>query len=84
LINENFGAGFSSQVDYAFSIIAGDSKEPKKVKEIILDYIEKSPTSFILILQGAQPNYSGIIKFIFTPITSLTTIYIFFSEEYAW
>ncbi|MBH7153997.1 insulinase family protein, partial [Clostridioides difficile] len=42
LINENFGAGFSSQVDYAFSIIAGDSKEPKKVKEIILDYIEKS------------------------------------------
>ncbi|HBG1466347.1 TPA: CPBP family intramembrane metalloprotease, partial [Clostridioides difficile] len=42
------------------------------------------PTSFILILQGAQPNYSGIIKFIFTPITSLTTIYIFFSEEYAW
>lgn len=42
LINENFGAGFSYQVDYAFSIIAGDSKEPKKVKEIILDYIEKS------------------------------------------
>ncbi|PBI47324.1 EF-P 5-aminopentanol modification-associated protein YfmH [Clostridioides difficile] len=42
LINENFGAGFSSQVDYAFSIIAGDYKEPKKVKEIILDYIEKS------------------------------------------
>ncbi|MDU1093967.1 MAG: pitrilysin family protein [Clostridioides difficile] len=42
LINENFGAGFSSQVDYAFSIIAGDSKERKKVKEIILDYIEKS------------------------------------------
>ncbi|WP_074066081.1 EF-P 5-aminopentanol modification-associated protein YfmH [Clostridioides difficile] len=42
LINENFGAGFSSQVDYAFSIIAGDSKEHKKVKEIILDYIEKS------------------------------------------
>ena len=35
------------------------------------------PTSFILILQGAQPNYSGIIKFIFTPITLLTTIYIF-------
>ncbi len=29
LINENFGAGLS-QVDYAFSIIAGDSKEPKK------------------------------------------------------
>ncbi len=35
------------------------------------------PTSFLLILQGTQPSYSGIIKFIFTPITSLTTIYIF-------
>ncbi|EQF23830.1 peptidase M16 inactive domain protein [Clostridioides difficile CD160] len=42
LINENFGAGFSSQVDYAFSIIAGDSKEPKKVKDIIIEYIENS------------------------------------------
>lgn len=42
LINENFGAGFSSQVDYAFSVIAGDSKEPKKVKEIILEYIERA------------------------------------------
>lgn len=41
LINENFGAGFSSQVDYAFSVIAGDSKEPKRVKEIILEYIER-------------------------------------------
>lgn len=42
LINENFGAGFSSQIDYAFSIIAGDSKEPKKVKDIIIEYIENS------------------------------------------
>lgn len=42
LINENFGAGFSSQVDYAFSIIAGDSKEPKKIKDIIIEYIENA------------------------------------------
>ena len=41
LINDNFGGGFSSQVDYGFTIIGGDSKDPRKVKEIILDYIEK-------------------------------------------
>ena len=32
LINENFGSGFSSQVDYGFTIIGGDSKNPKEVK----------------------------------------------------
>lgn len=41
LINENFGSGFSSQVDYGFTIIGGDSKNPKEVKKIILEYIEK-------------------------------------------
>lgn len=41
LINENFGAGFSSQVDYGFTIIGGDSKEPKEVKRVIHEYIEK-------------------------------------------
>ena len=41
LINENFGSGFSSQVDYGFTIIGGDSKNPKEVKNIILEYIEK-------------------------------------------
>lgn len=41
LTNENFGSGFSSQVDYGFTIIGGDSKNPKEVKKIILEYIEK-------------------------------------------
>ena len=41
LINDNFGGGFSSQIDYGFTILGGDSKDPRKVKEIILDYIEK-------------------------------------------
>ncbi|MEF9991669.1 MAG: pitrilysin family protein [Romboutsia sp.] len=41
LINENFGAGFSSQVDYGFTIIGGDSKDPREVKRVILEYIEK-------------------------------------------
>lgn len=47
LINENFGAGFSSQVNYGFTIISGESKDPKKVKEIILKYIEKYKTEGI-------------------------------------
>ncbi|HSQ88068.1 EF-P 5-aminopentanol modification-associated protein YfmH [Romboutsia sp.] len=41
LINDNFGGGFSSQVDYGFTIIGGDSKDPKEVKRIILEHIEK-------------------------------------------
>ncbi|MGL4914465.1 MAG: EF-P 5-aminopentanol modification-associated protein YfmH [Romboutsia sp.] len=41
LINENFGAGFSSQVDYGFTVIGGDSKEPREVKRVIHEYIEK-------------------------------------------
>ncbi|MGL5330737.1 MAG: EF-P 5-aminopentanol modification-associated protein YfmH, partial [Peptostreptococcaceae bacterium] len=41
LINENFGSGFSSQIDYGFTIIGGDSKSPKEVQKSILKYIEK-------------------------------------------
>lgn len=41
LINENFGAGFSSQIDYAFTIIGGDSNNPREVKNKILEYVEK-------------------------------------------
>jgi predicted Zn-dependent peptidase len=40
LINENFGAGFSSQIDYGFTIIAGESKEPRKVQSVINKYLE--------------------------------------------
>lgn len=47
LINENFGAGFSSQVNYGFTIISGESKNPKKVKEIILKHIDKYKTEGI-------------------------------------
>ena len=41
LINENFGGGFSSQIDYGFTIIGGDSKDPREVKRVILEHIEK-------------------------------------------
>ncbi|MGL4914101.1 MAG: EF-P 5-aminopentanol modification-associated protein YfmH [Romboutsia sp.] len=41
LINDNFGGGFSSQVDYGFTIIGGDSKDPREVKKVILEHIDQ-------------------------------------------
>lgn len=41
LINENFGAGFSSQVDYGFTLVVGDSKEPKKVQSAVFEHLDK-------------------------------------------
>jgi predicted Zn-dependent peptidase len=40
-INENFGAGYTSQVDYAHTLIGGESKDPHKVRNTINEYIEK-------------------------------------------
>ena len=41
LINDNFGTGFTSQIDYGYTLIGGESNNPREVKKIILDYIEK-------------------------------------------
>lgn len=41
LINDNFGGGFSSQIDYGFTILGGESKDPREVQKVILKYIEK-------------------------------------------
>ena len=41
LINDSFGGGFSSQIDYGFTILGGDSNEPRKVQKTILEYIQK-------------------------------------------
>ncbi|CEK31364.1 peptidase [[Clostridium] sordellii] len=41
LINDNFGCGFTSQVDYGYTLIGGESNEPRKVKDIIIKYINK-------------------------------------------
>ena len=81
LINENFGAGFSSQVDYAFSIIAGDSKEPKKVKDIIIEYIENSKKeglskekkigSFIKYFDSINFIANSFISYVFKDINIL-------------
>ncbi len=40
LITPNFGAEYSSQIDYSYTAIEGESKDPKKVYEIITKYIE--------------------------------------------
>ena len=41
LINDNFGCGFTSQIDYGYTLIGGESENPKKVKDIIFKYINK-------------------------------------------
>lgn len=41
LINSTFSADYTIQNDYAFSSLEGESKDPKKVYEIIIDEIKK-------------------------------------------
>ena len=41
LINDNFGCGFTSQVDYGYTLIGGESNETRKVKDTIIKYINK-------------------------------------------
>lgn len=41
LITPSFGAGYTSQIDYAYTSIGGESNDPHKVKDIIMDYINK-------------------------------------------
>ncbi|CEO13020.1 peptidase [[Clostridium] sordellii] len=41
LINDNFGCGFTSQVDYGYTLIGGESNESRKVKDTIIKYINK-------------------------------------------
>lgn len=41
LVNDNFGCGFTSQVDYGYTLIGGESSNPREVKNIILKYISK-------------------------------------------
>lgn len=40
LINRSFGAGFTSQIDYAFTTVGGESKDPKQVKKVIFEYLD--------------------------------------------
>lgn len=40
LITPNFASEFSPQIDYSYSAIEGESKDPKKVYKIICDYID--------------------------------------------
>lgn len=39
LITQSFGAEYSPQIDYGYTAIEGESEDPKKVYEIIMDYI---------------------------------------------
>lgn len=41
MVNDSFYGGFYSEVDYAFTLISGEGKDPYKVKETINEYLEK-------------------------------------------
>ncbi len=41
LVNDSFYGEFYSEVEYAFTLISGEGKDPYKVKDIISEYIEK-------------------------------------------
>ncbi|KXZ39540.1 Predicted Zn-dependent peptidase [Alkalithermobacter thermoalcaliphilus JW-YL-7 = DSM 7308] len=41
LINESFGCDYVGHIDHGYTIMGGESKDPKKVKDIIFEYIQK-------------------------------------------
>lgn len=41
LINQNFGFEYSPQIDYAYTAVEGESKDPQRVYDKITEYIEK-------------------------------------------
>lgn len=44
MVNDSFYGGFYSEVEYAFTLISGEGKDPYKVKETITEYLEKYKT----------------------------------------
>ena len=40
LINQSFGAEFEPQINYGFTAVEGETKDPKKVYDISIEYIE--------------------------------------------
>lgn len=42
LINQSFGAEFNPQKDYSYTAIEGESEDPKKVYDIIIDELSKT------------------------------------------
>ncbi|MDR0880008.1 MAG: insulinase family protein [Clostridioides sp.] len=40
-INDSFGSAFSSQIDYGYTIVVGESNDPKKVQNAVFEYIDK-------------------------------------------
>lgn len=80
LINRSFGAGFTSQVDYAYTSISGESKNPREVQKIIFEYLEKykkeglDKTIFERIKKASIGNF---IKY-FDSITFIANNFIFY------
>ena len=41
MVNDSFYGGFYSEVEYAFTLISGEGKDPHKVKDTITEYLER-------------------------------------------
>ena len=41
MVNDSFYGGFYSEVEYAFTLISGEGKDPQKVKDTITEYLER-------------------------------------------
>lgn len=41
LINDSFGAEYECQSQYAFCVISGESRQPKRVRDIVYDAVDK-------------------------------------------
>ncbi|MCI6738370.1 MAG: insulinase family protein, partial [Intestinibacter sp.] len=80
LINRSFGAGFNSQVDYSFTTIGGESKNPKEVKKIIFEYLDKYKEEGLDKKTFERIKKSSIGSFIkyFDSITFIANNFIFY------
>ena len=41
MINQKFGADYETQVDYSFTAAQGESRDPKKVYDAVLAYVDE-------------------------------------------
>ena len=80
LINRSFGAGFNSQVDYSFTTLGGESKNPKEVKKIIFEYLDKYKEEGLDKKTFERIKKSSIGSFIkyFDSITFIANNFIFY------
>ena len=80
LINRSFGAGFTSQIDYAFTTVGGESKDPKQVKKVIFEYLDMYKKEGLDRATFERVKKSSIGNFIkyFDSLTFIANNFIFY------